>query len=145
MTASRLYPKQAPKNWDEVAKKRPKLHDFTIMQQCAGKVRSTGLRCRCVAVTGSDFCCKHGGIRNLEKRIQRVGGPEQRKHSTVSLSGQNIKKRLDVGALFVLEPECGILIPKQERFAYSQMGLGARGRKLMEIIAQKDKYKQEEE
>ena len=70
----------------------------------------------------------------------------QRKHSVVSLSGQNIKKRLDVGAAFSLEEEIGQhCLPNHVRLELAAMGLGARGRKYMEILAQKDKYKQEEE
>jgi len=136
MTASRLYPKQTPKNFWMLVQKRPKFHDFSVMRQCHGTVKSTGLRCQCVCVTGSDYCCKHGGIRNLEKRIQKVGGPKQRKHSVVSLSGQNIKKRLDVGAVFALEAEIGqYCLPNHVRLELAQMGLGARGRKYMEIAA----------
>ena len=145
MTPSRLCPKQAPKNFWMLVQKRKPIHDFSVQRQCEATAKRTGLRCQCVAVTGSDYCCKHGGIRNLEKRIQRVGGPMQRKHSVVSLSGQNIKKRLDVGAAFKLAEECGNMIPIQQRSELAEMGLGARGRKYMEILAQKDKYKQEEE
>ena len=136
MTPSKPYPKQTPKNWWMVVQKRPKFHDFSVMRQCEGTVRSTGLRCKCVCVTGSDYCCKHGGIRNLEKRIQKIGGPQQRKRSVVSLSGQNIKKRLDVGAAFLLEKEIGQhCLPIHQRKELAEMGLGARGRKLMEIAA----------
>jgi hypothetical protein len=45
-----------------------------------------------------------------------------------------------------LEEEIGQhCLPNQVRLELAGMGLGARGRKYMEIIAQKDKYKQEEE
>jgi len=136
MTPSRLYPKQTPANFWMLVQKRKPFHDFTVQRQCEGIVKSTGKRCRCVCVTGSDYCCKHGGIRNLEKRIQKVGGPKQRKHSTVSLSGQNIKKRLDVGAVFALEEEIGQqCLPNQVRLELASLGLGARGRKYMEIAA----------
>ena len=146
MTPSRVYPKQTPSNFWMLKQRAVKFHDLTKQRQCHGTVKSTGLRCQCVCVTGSDFCCKHGGIRNLEKRIQKVGGPMQRKHSVVSLSGQNIKKRLDVGAAFSLEEEIGQhCLPNHTRLELASMGLGARGRKYMEIIAQKDKYKQDEE
>ena len=136
MTPSRLYPKRMPSNFWMLREKQKPFHDFSVMRQCQGTSKRTGMRCQCVAVTGSDFCCKHGGIRNLEKRIQRVGGPEQRKHSVVSLKGQNIKKRLDVGAAFALEKEIGQqCLPIHLRSELASMGLGARGRKYMEIAA----------
>lgn len=136
MTPSKLYPKQTPANFWMLQKQKHKpFHDFTVMRQCQGTSKRTGMRCQCVCVTGSDYCCKHGGIRNLEKRIQRVGGPMQRKHSVVSLSGQNIKKRLDVGAAFMLAEECGNQIPIQSRRELASLGLGAKGRKYMEIAA----------
>ena len=135
MTPSRIYPKRMPSNWWMVEQKRKPFHDFSVMRQCKGTSKRTGMRCQCVCVTGSDYCCKHGGIRNLEKRIQKVGGPMQRKHSVVSLKGQNIKRRLEVGAYFELVEECGNIIPTHERSELARMGLGARGRKYMEIAA----------
>ena len=136
MTPSKPYPKQTPKNFWMLEQKRKPIHDFSVQRQCHGTTKSTGMRCQCVCVTGSDYCCKHGGIRNLEKRIQKVGGPLQRKRSVVSLSGQNIKKRLDVGAAFALEEEIGQqCLPIQVRKELASAGLGARGRKYMEIAA----------
>jgi hypothetical protein len=137
-TPSKNYPKRAPANFWMLVEKRKPFHDLSVMPQCHGVVKSTGQRCKCVCVTGSDYCCKHGGIRNLEKRIQKIGGPTVRKYSVVSLSGQNIKKRLDVGASFALEEEIGQLdLPIHVKRELASLGLGARGRKYMEILAKK--------
>ena len=136
MTPSRIYPKKTPENFWMLKQRAVKLHDLTKHRQCEATAKSTGMRCQCTAVTGANCCVKHGGNRYLEKRIQKVGGPMQRKHSVVSLSGQNIKKRLDVGAAFALEKEIGQhCLPIQTRSELASMGLGARGRKLMEIAA----------
>lgn len=127
-----------PGFWKMVQKRKP-FHDFSEgsgQRQCQGTKRSTGMRCQCVCVQGSDYCCKHGGIRNLEERIQKLGGPTVRKYSVVSLSGQNIKKRLDVGASFALEEEIGQQdLPIHVKKELASLGLGARGRKYMEIAA----------
>ena len=136
MTPSRLYPKRMPSNFWMLEQKRKPFHDLSVMRQCEATAKSTGMRCKCVAVTGANCCVKHGGNRYLEKRIQKIGGPKQRKHSVVSLSGQNIKKRLDVGAVFALEKEIGQhCLPNQLRLELARMGLVARGRKYMEIAA----------
>ena len=136
MTPSRIYPKKTPENFWMLEQKRKRFHDLSVMRQCEATAKSTGMRCQCVAVTGANCCVKHGGNRYLEKRIQKIGGPMQRKHSVVSLSGQNIKKRLDVGAAFALEEEIGQqCLPIQVRKELASAGLGARGRKYMEIAA----------
>jgi hypothetical protein len=143
-TPSKEYPSRMPDNFWMLVQKRSKFHDPETMRICKAVAKSTGQKCRSMCVTGSDYCCKHGGVGHIKERIQRLGGPQVRERSVPSLSRQNIKKRLEVETylhdmenLTYAQLE---QIPKQLRREWAELPLGARARKYMEFLTNKKSF-----
>ena len=143
-TPAHEYPKVMPENFWMLVQKRKPFHDPEAMRICKATARSTGQKCRCVCVTGSDYCCKHGGVGHIKERIQRLGGPRVKEKSVPSLSRLNLKKRLEVETYLhdmdnmtyaQLEQ-----IPRHLRKEWAELPLGARARKYMEFLTNKKSF-----
>jgi len=135
-TPAKDYPKRMPENFWMLEQRRVKMHDLSRMPQCVATARSTGQRCRCVRVLGSDYCVKHGGSGHIKERIQRLGGPVVRAKSVPSLRHQNLKKRLEVETyLHDMASNAHVEhMPIQLRIELASLPLGARARKYMKWL-----------
>ncbi len=101
-------------------------------RQCKGTARSTGKRCNCPAMQGSDYCHKHGGKRNLENRIQKIGGPLVRKNSVpMGMTRRSLECQI-VSELEHIVPQ----LPKSVQRELTTMCRSARGRKLAEVVGE---------
>lgn len=90
-------------------------------RQCQGVARSTGKRCGCDAVTGSEYCHLHGGARFLERRAQEWN-PGARLAPGRNKAGRRLLAAIGAGEL----PEG---FPSHVgRIAVSELSSTARGR-----------------